>query len=383
MNRQTRNLVQSIHDARGMASLVVAGAGTGAVSALLGVAGASRTVLDIQVPYASSALADYVGAEPDQYVSADAALSLARAAYRRAAFLRDGATPIVGVSCTATIATDRTKRGEHRCHVSTYSATGWETRSLTLVKGLRDRDGEDAAVSGLILNAVADALGVSERVDLGLDRRERVIFESQSYADALDALADGHISRALVGADGTQCADGRFVGAVVSGSFNPAHRGHHRLAEVSAEIAGAPAAFELSITNVDKPAMDVGEVRRRIAQFAGRRDAVVTRAPTFREKARLLPGCAFVIGADTMSRLIQPRYYGDSEAEMVSALLEMRSLGCSFLVAGRAADGGFKTLDDVDYPPALSDLFAAIPESAFREDVSSTQIRAEARAAAS
>ena len=70
MNKQTRNLVQSIHDARGMASLVVAGAGTGAVSALLGVAGASRTVLDIQVPYASSALADYAGVEPDQYVSA-------------------------------------------------------------------------------------------------------------------------------------------------------------------------------------------------------------------------------------------------------------------------------------------------------------------------
>ena len=259
--------------------------------------------------------------------------------------------------------------------------TGWVTLSLTLVKGLRDRDGEDAAVSGLILNAIADAVGVPERVDLGLDERERVITRNlKSYADALDALADGHISRALIGADGTQDADGRFVGAVVSGSFNPAHRGHHRLAEVAAEIAGAPAAFELSITNVDKPALDVAEVRKRLSQFAGRRDAVVTRAPTFREKARLLPGCAFVIGADTMTRLIQPRYYGDSEAEMVSALLEMRSLGCSFLVAGRAADGRFTTLSDVDYPPALSGLFAAIPESAFREDVSSTQIRARAAA---
>ena len=366
-----------------MISLVVAGAGTGAMSALLGVAGASRTVLDIQVPYASSAVVDYAGAEPEQYVSTDAALSLARAAYRRAALLRDGATPVWGVSCTATIATDRPKRGDHRCHVSVYSATGWETSSLTFVKGLRDRDGEDAAVSALILNAIADALGAldgaSGRLDLGLDDGERVIVESQAYDMPLEALAAGHIGHALIGADGKQDADGRFVGAVVSGSFNPVHRGHYRLAEVSSEIAGVPAAFELSITNVDKPPLDVAEVRSRLSQFAGRRDAVVTRAPTFREKARLLPGCAFVIGADTMTRLIDPKYYGDSEAEMVSAMLEMRSLGCSFLVAGRSVDGRFTTLGDVDYPTFLSDLFREIPESAFREDVSSTDIRAGIR----
>lgn len=385
MNQQTRNLVQAIHDAPGMVSLVVAGAGTGAMSALLGVAGASRTVLDIQVPYASSAVVDYAGAEPEQYVSTDAALSLARAAYRRAALLRDGATPVWGVSCTATIATDRPKRGDHRCHVSVYSATGWETSSLTFVKGLRDRDGEDAAVSALILNAVADALGAldgaSGRLDLGLDDGERVIVESQAYDMPLDALAVGHIGHALIGADGKQDADGRFVGAVVSGSFNPVHRGHYRLAEVASEIAGAPAAFELSITNVDKPPLDVAEVRRRLAQFSGSLDAVVTRAPTFREKARLLPGCAFVIGADTMTRLIDPKYYGGSAAEMVSAMLEMRSLECSFLVAGRSVDGRFTTLGDVDYPTFLSDLFREIPESAFREDVSSTEIRAGVRAA--
>lgn len=381
MDEKTRNIVQAIHDARGMVSLVVAGAGTGAMSALLGVAGASRTVLDIQVPYASAAVVDYAGAEPEQYVSTDAALSLARAAYRRATLLRDCATPVWGVSCTATIATDRPKRGDHRCHVSVYSATGWETSSLTFVKGLRDRDGEDAVVSALILNSIADALGVSERLDLGLDDGERVIVESETYGDPLDALAAGHIGHALIGADGTQDADGRFVGVVVSGSFNPAHRGHYRMAEVSSETAGAPAAFELSITNVDKSPLDVSEVRSRLSQFSGSLDAVVTRAPTFREKARLLPGCAFIIGADTMTRLIDPKYYGGSASDMVSALVEIRSLGCSFLVAGRSVDGQFTTLGDVDYPAFLSDLFREIPESAFREDVSSTEIRAGVRTA--
>ena len=114
-------------------------------------AGASRTVLDVQIPYASSAVTDYLGFEPGQFVSAETARSLARAAYFRAVDLRSGASPVAGVACTATIATDRLKRGEHRCHVAVYHATGYAVTSLTLAKGRRDRNGEDDVVSRLIL----------------------------------------------------------------------------------------------------------------------------------------------------------------------------------------------------------------------------------------
>jgi len=48
----------------------------------------------------------------------------------------------------------------------------------------------------------------------------------------------------------------------------------------------------------------------------------LTRAPTFREKARVLPGCTFVIGADTARRLVDPRYYEGSQARMIAALAE-------------------------------------------------------------
>lgn len=30
-------------------------------------------------------------------------------------------------------------------------------------------------------------------------------------------------------------------------------------------------------------------------------------------QARLFPGCAFVVGADTAKRIIDPRYYGNSQ----------------------------------------------------------------------
>ncbi|HJO83457.1 MAG TPA: hypothetical protein QF520_13770, partial [SAR202 cluster bacterium] len=52
--------VQQIHDSSHQASVVLSGAGTNAASWLLGVAGASRTVLELVVPYSESALTDYL-----------------------------------------------------------------------------------------------------------------------------------------------------------------------------------------------------------------------------------------------------------------------------------------------------------------------------------
>ena len=177
------DLVQRIHDSDMMAVVAVAGAGTSAISWLLGVAGASRTVLEILVPYASSSLAEFVGEEPQQFVSEDTAVAMAKSAYRRALHLREGGAPIVGIACTATIATDRTKRGEHRCHIAAWSAAGVTTYNLTFVKGLRDRAGEDAVASMLVLRALSDAAGLPFDSDLHLDATECVESNGVQYAD--------------------------------------------------------------------------------------------------------------------------------------------------------------------------------------------------------
>ncbi len=378
MDPESLKLVESIHRTAGMTSLVIAGAGSQAINAILGVAGASRTVLDIQVPYASSAIVDYLGREPGQYVSTDAALALARAAYFRAVKLREDREPVFGIACTATIATDRPKRGDHRCHVSVYGPTSRRSASLTFVKGLRSRDQEDAVVSRLILNSIAETLGIQQLLNLKLSPHEAVQTDSHCLDDPLDALATGHVGHVFIDSEGRQYADARFSGGIVPGSFNPRHSGHNRLARVASDLLGSPVAFELSIKNVDKPELELSEVRRRINQFQGHGSAIATRVPVFFEKARLLPGCTFVIGFDTLVRLVDPKYYGESPVQMMSAFLEMRSLGCSFLVAGRVERDSFRTLDDAEVPPDLMDMFTAIPESMFREDISSTQIRAAA-----
>ena len=87
MDRKVRELVESVHGSERMVSLAIAGAGTQAVGWILGVEGASRTALDVQIPYASSAVIDYVGFEPEQFVSVETSRSLARSAYFRAVAL--------------------------------------------------------------------------------------------------------------------------------------------------------------------------------------------------------------------------------------------------------------------------------------------------------
>ena len=373
------SLVAELHAAPCMAVFAVAGAGTQAIAWLLSVAGASRSVLELGVPYSAPALAELVGYAPEQTVSRQTALDMARAAYRRALRLREGGAPVAGVACTATIATDRPKRGEHRCHVAYWTGAGSAVFSLHFVKGLRDRAGEDAVASRLVLYAFAEAAGVRRELDLavddiGLHARDHWESERDHYDDAVGALAAGHVDAALVSA-GSAEADAPVSGAVLPGSFNPLHDGHRRLAEAASRILDAPVTFELSITNVDKPPLSEPEIRRRLARFDDSDSVAVTRAHVFYRKAALFPGCAFVIGYDTAVRLVDPRYYAGSYAVMVSALESIRMQGCYFLVAGRVHGRKFRTLADVTLPRGFEDLFDAIPESAFRQDVSSTELR--------
>ena len=375
MDNNIRKLMQEIHASPTKMVVAVAGAGAQSLTWLLAVAGASRTVLEVVVPYSSRSFAEFLGQEPEQFVTAETARDMARSAYRRALRLRQDSAPVVGIACTAAIASDRPKRGEHRCHVAAWTSSGVTTYSLRFVKELRDREGEDRIVSMLVTRALAEASGVEFHLALGLDERERVETHRVLYEDPIEALLADHVSTATVHPDGKIVADEPVHGGVLPGSFNPLHEGHERLARVASDMLGSQVTHELSITNVDKPPLEEAEVRSRAAQMAGTRPLAITRALVFYEKARLFPGCTFVIGWDTLVRLVDPIYYGGEESKMLTALEEIRGLGCRFLVAGRLDDGVFHTLEDAPIPRGFEDLFTPIPESAFRFDISSTELR--------
>jgi hypothetical protein len=155
------------------------------------------------------------------------------------------------------------------------------------------------------------------------------------------------------------------------------HEGHVLLARVAEELRQQPLAFEISVTNVDKPPLAGQTVRQRLAQFAWKSPVELTRAPTFLEKSRLFRSTTFVIGADTAERLVAPKYYGDDELRMHGALEEIANSGSSFLVAVRIdAVGRVRALNDIPVPRRYADLFTEIPEHRFRLDTSSSEIRA-------
>lgn len=377
MDTDISEVVSRIHATPEQAVLAVAGAGNYALAWLLGVGGASRTVLETRVPYGYLAMTDFLGGyAPEQTVSVDTARRMAQSAWRRGMILKESDVPIVGLGCTATIATDRTKRGDHRAFISTWDAGGVTTDTLVLDKGLRDRAGEEDVVSRLVVAALARASGVDAEIDLRLSAGDVLSTEAVQHTDPIQMLLDDQALWVVVQPDGTRIVDAAAPKCLLPGSFNPLHEGHVRLSAAASDVFGEPAAFELSVVNVDKPPLEASEIGRRIAQFQGMGTVVLTRAETFYKKAQLFPGCGFVIGWDTATRLIQPRYYDDSEFNMLTALAEMWGSGSRFLVAGRTdSNGEFRTLSDIRIPGGFHPLFVDLPEDAFRSDVSSTAIR--------
>lgn len=376
MDEATRHLIQAIHDSPPRAVFAAAGAGSQALADLLGVPGASRTLLEALIPYAADSFDEFLGARPEQYVAEETGRRMAGRALARARHLRElEPWPLVGLGCTATIVTDRPKKGEHRAHVAAWTPSGLLSWTLHLEKGARDRAGEEGLVSALLLNALAAASGLSEQLALPLGAGDRLAAETADFRPAAEQLHRGELPFFGILPEGRVTTDP--PAALLSGSFNPLHTGHEALASAAGSLLGRPVAFEVSAVNVDKPPLPPDAVLDRLSQFAGRYPAYAGSAPTFVEKSRLYPGAAFVVGFDTAARVIQPRYYGDSEAAMRAALAEMRDRGNSFLVAGRADDDGvFHELPEMAIPEGFHGLFRPIPAHLFRHDISSTEIRA-------
>jgi nicotinic acid mononucleotide adenylyltransferase len=185
--------------------------------------------------------------------------------------------------------------------------------------------------------------------------------------DAFADLLAGRRQTIILGAD-------RQPRQLLSGAFDPLHDGHRQMARLAQLRSGQPTAFELSLTNVDKPPLSWEQANRRAGQFGPAETLVLTNAPRFVEKAAAVTEVRFVVGLDTILRVADPRYWGSpAEHRRQLELLASRTRG--FLVFGRLLRGRFQTLHDIQLPPVLQRLCEPVDEASFRMDISSTQLR--------
>jgi hypothetical protein len=339
------------------------GGGSLLLSELLTTPGASQTVLEAQVPYAEAALAGLLGRRPDQACSAPTARALAMAAFERACALAAGtAEPppterLFGLSCTASLATGRAKRGQHRAHVAIQTLAVTYDAHVTFDA---DRPSEERELAELLWHTLASALELPLAAGL------------VTLPDVTCTAAEPDWRALVLGernAVSTASHDARLL---MPGAFNPLHRAHEDMLAIAEARTGLAGAFELSIRNVDKPTLDYTEIGRRLQQFT--RAVWLTRLPTFLEKARQFPGCCFVVGADTLQRIVESRYYTNVAARD-AALVELCELGTRFVAFGREIDGRFRTLDDLDLPDAIRAISIGISAAEFSNGLSSTDLR--------
>ena len=373
-----QQLISALHASGRKAALAITGGGSGAVGELLRVPGGSRLLIEAQVPYDALALAAFLGFAPAQACSADTAIAMARTVRARAARLVPAGTDLVGLGATAALVSDRPRKGEHRFHIAFANSARTAHCTGVMAKGRRDRAAEEDLVSRAIVLWLARACGIAAPSPRNLfDADEHYAETVVAAVDTIDQLLAGELDRVTVQPDGQTMLSAPRPLLLFPGSFNPLHEGHVLLARVAEELRQQPSAFEISVTNVDKPPLAGETVRHRVAQFAWKSPVELTRAPTFVEKSRLFPRTTFVIGADTAERLVAPRYYGDDEVQMHVALEEIGNSGGSFLVAVRIdVAGRVRALNDIPVPRRYTDLFTEIPEHRFRIDTSSSEIRA-------
>ena len=375
MNSNLEYSITRIHNSKTKLVMSVSGVGSQSINWLLSVPGASKTLLEATIPYSNESLNSYIGEVPGQYVSKPTALSMAKAAYIRGTQYGNNEMDIIGVSCTGAISTNRKRRGPNQAFIGLWGPRLKYVAHLILKKGERNRVEEEELVSSLIVQYIEEKLLGNSVLSVELNELESVSIDETEFSSDLDSLMGGHIGSITSAGSDLVGLDKSFEGGILSGSFNPIHQGHIELSKLASGILGVPVAFEISVTNVDKSPLQPGEIKNRVSQFEKSETVILTCAPLFAEKSTIFKNSTFIIGGDTALRVMDPKYYDNNVQNMYTSLQKIKDNKCNFLVAGRLQNSGFNTVFDVVIPEAFTSMFNGIPESQFRMDLSSTELR--------
>lgn len=371
------SLVEEIHKTPTKAVIIAAGGGSEVFPTLLRKGGGSRTLIAGYTPYSANSTIELLGAKPDQFCSEQTARALAMAAYQKALKLKDADCPVIGVAVTCSlqgVPTERAGRA-HRIYAALQTASStvthsWIDPNTRFADETNTRLWEEEIASNMVLDLLAEGCGIQQGTNSKYEVNRKGV-ESL----VLGKLLSGELKRIAL-KDTVYFENLDSPKALLPGSFNPAHKGHFEMATVAEKFVGGRCDFELSLLNVDKPALDFITVLERLETFGNDGRIVwLTNAPLFTQKAQTFPNTVFAVGHDTLVRIGNPKYAGD--IEMVKTTLA--GFGALFLVFGRNyGEKGFQnTLDEV--PDTLKGMCHVVDEKMFFRDISSTEIRKAAQ----
>lgn len=367
--------------------LYITGGGAGAIGNILKYGGGSNTLIEARVPYSQSAFLEIVGEKyPDyKFNSAKAAADLALNAYALTCKL----SPVenvpfhltapgeqskrkqlaVGIGVTCTLAKNVSER-TGRLHQVFIAVQHYNLLVIYETTFNSDRESEENILSDLITEIFIEA--VSNKPSTIMVEERKLLF---SMIGELQSNKSQARSISLNGVDTQSVPLSEYV---IPGSFRPVHAGHFHMIDGLRKYLNKPELpvdFEISVTNVDKPAMGYLDATERLTCFKNwpkkedKNLLILTNAPTFVEKSRILPDRTFLVGFDTILRIADPKYYNYSKEGLHTAIQELKQNNAKFMVFHRimnnAKGNSFVSTNEMfdALPNDLKELCTLIPES--------------------
>jgi nicotinic acid mononucleotide adenylyltransferase len=347
------------------------GAGSGIQKQIWNTVGCSSFFVGAAFPYASKLSAKALGYKPEQFVSAEMSIDFAMSAYIQAF---EFGKKCIGIGLTASVASNRMHRGDHRIFVSAFSEEGCFTTYAVLAKGVgAEARSVDGSISDdLAIAAILHAAGYNNVLS-----KDDNIHHFDSNSPALQSIYSKPYfnklgQRLLLSELNTDNI------VFYPGNFNPIHEGHLGASQAVLNTIASrfgkrkDVVFTTTMDPPHKKALSAAEVLQRAAALQGHDFLVTTNDARYIDKARAYPGASFIIGADALIRMLDPKW-GIATQDLLD---EFTKLNTTFFVLGRLIDGRFLTLHDIeDQFPILYKYQKTFEPVAGRWDISSTEIR--------
>lgn len=364
MNK-TRLIIQTLlNDGPWRIFTACTGGGAGLAKTLWSIPGASQYLVGSAFPYAKEATIDFLGFEPEKFCHEDTALHLAMEAYRRA--WKPGKAHAVGVGLTASVATLREHRGGHCIYSAAVTSTGASLISLLIPKGVGDnqRRFDGALCTRIGLNTLLQATGRPTTWRTGFEKYDGL----EWHQVPSDRLQDVFFGYPFFAVDGRRQARPPDNHNHYPGAFNPPHEGHFGMARAVERHTTQRTIFNVTATSPHKGRLSVPEMLQRTKALRGHPVLFTRGDPFYKDKSHQFPHAGFVIGADALKRMFDPKWGYD-----VGKLANIfRVNATTFYVFGRERDGVWFDPKEVCQSLNAPEAFKPI---AGRWDVSSTEIR--------